>query len=445
MADNYMMMNNNYLPAIQRYPSNNLPHVPGLQNVFSLQHQSGMPISAGQAFTSPAVGLSSITANMQSSNEHMTATTSFSEEQCSIRVPTILNQSLSCVNQTVNRVVSSMSNTPTLSSVTGFTFTTPTQSCLYSPSLTSTTHSQLYNPSMGGRTFAPTGCSGTWQHTVPQRMPWNTNQQGINVFTGINTDTVCSVSLSNNQAVTSCSVSDMYAVASCSGMSTKHKRRHANEIDDMAEYSPGLKIHLTEEKIARHMQGLRIHTHSPPLQDEYSIEAIHDNLVNSQQQSQQESSPSHGPVVQTGDAVPLSSDAVRLQTSLEIWENYQRLEQRLDTSDDEMTEADERKDNQPRLCVNLSSLPKAVETNPVIPKDILEKILNPCREVILWSPPGCAFKSVNNRSSTSVQCFSGEDSSIPMEAIEQTQSVVPGCEMMTDGMEMESFEDSLDL
>jgi len=83
-------------------------------------------------------------------------------------------------------------NSITVSSMTGFTFTTPTQSSLYSPALTATPQTQgfLYSGT-GGRMFAPTGCSATWQHAVPHRMPWQTsipsivsNTQGISVFTG---------------------------------------------------------------------------------------------------------------------------------------------------------------------------------------------------------------------------------------------------------------------
>lgn len=71
-----------------------------------------------------------------------------------------------------------------------FTFTTPTQSHLYSPTSTVTTPNRMQFSRVTPQTFAPTGCSAQWQHSIPQRRPWFSqtrivSQPGICGFTGM--------------------------------------------------------------------------------------------------------------------------------------------------------------------------------------------------------------------------------------------------------------------
>lgn len=70
-----------------------------------------------------------------------------------------------------------------------FTFTTPTQSYVYSPTVTSTTPNRMQYSRVTPQTFAPTGCSAQWQHSVPPQRSWLqqsrvANHQARNVYTG---------------------------------------------------------------------------------------------------------------------------------------------------------------------------------------------------------------------------------------------------------------------
>ncbi|XP_052801763.1 uncharacterized protein LOC128232314 isoform X2 [Mya arenaria] len=288
------------------------------------------------------------------------------------------------------------------------------------------------------------GCSATWQHVVPQRMPWQTtaplvpNQLGINVFTGSSTSTMCSMALPSTPTASCTALTYNLGdpVPSCSGFVNRPKRRHPVEDNEL---SPSSKIHLTEEKITNHLQGLRIHATSPPLGHTGASHALGNtpDIITAANQENQQNSSCYQQYQQQQQQQDFSQGGY-LTTQ---WQNYQDLENRLSLMDEDLLDAEETPmssgSTQPRLHVNIDSLPRAIETRPVVPKAILDKIMNPCRDLVLWSAPGNKLQEKTDEKGDS------EENTVDSAAC-KAESGLPGqagievSDMADDSMEVEA-------
>ncbi|XP_053375603.1 uncharacterized protein LOC123533522 isoform X1 [Mercenaria mercenaria] len=272
-----------------------------------------------------------------------------------------------------------------------FTFTTPTQSYLHSPALTATTQNRLLRP----QTFAP-GCNAQWKHAVPRRTRWLHHgsvscPQGLSVFT---------VSQQENA---SAGTNTFYSpqmnepVASCSELTRRAKRRHT--IDTIEEGCPSNKIHLTEDKIASHMKDLRIHNFSPPpggsipTGNQYVDTGQRGNGVMSdsgQGRIDMMSDTGQGGVDTMSDThYPRQSQqngchSEFLRHSQRQWHDFKLLEEKLQMIDEDSTSENEDSTNSQPVLHIVDGIKVGLKT--VLPQDILDKIRNPCQEVVLWSP-----------------------------------------------------------
>lgn len=240
-----------------------------------------------------------------------------------------------------------------------FTFTSPTQSQVklsYSPSLISTTQSY-------SRNFAPTGCSAQWQHSLPIRIHWAnagfTNQAGKAVFTGASSGQDCIVQTSAATPVWSSQAAVPWnkpftqkePVASCSQVPRRPKRHSSQNWEYMC---PSSKVHLTEDMIAKHMKELQIHC--------VPKQAVHTDTVLSEE---------------------LSSRALENERA---WQNFKELEEKLDLSDDELSENQTLTRSEPKLHILDDINLKRLESG--IPEKLLAEMQKPKLEVVLWMPPG---------------------------------------------------------
>lgn len=287
-------------------------------------------------------------------------------------------------------------------SVNSFTFTTPTQSYLHSPALTATTQNRFQYSRVTPQTFAP-GCSAQFKHTSPCRVPRARQRtvscpQTITMFTGSQSSAVCSVSVANHYTPGTVTYNTTYMsqpVASGSHIASRPKRRHTTDAAPADECSPpGSKIHLTEEKIARHMKELRLHNISPPPDPSMYEENAFNSDVASQGRALQ------GPcqemeVLPENTAELLSMDSTSdpgsqspefLKHSQRQWHDFKLLEEKLDLSDEEGEE--DKESTSQNLKLHFISNIKDIKSEPVIPEAILKRICNPCTQVVLWKPPG---------------------------------------------------------
>ncbi|WAR02618.1 hypothetical protein MAR_009176 [Mya arenaria] len=317
------------------------------------------------------------------------------------------------------------------SNLTSFTFTSPMQSCIYAPALTTWPKTRFPQSVLTGRMFAPTGCSATWQHVVPQRMPWQTtaplvpNQLGINVFTDF--------------------------------IFFYMKQQYLNHVFHGITQHPHSKLHCpdlqfrrscaflqwickqTKEETSSGRQGLRIHATSPPLGHTGASHALGNtpDIITAANQENQQNSSCYQQYQQQQQQQDFSQGGY-LTTQ---WQNYQDLENRLSLMDEDLLDAEETPmssgSTQPRLHVNIDSLPRAIETRPVVPKAILDKIMNPCRDLVLWSAPGNKLQEKTDEKGDS------EENTVDSAAC-KAESGLPGqagievSDMADDSMEVEA-------
>lgn len=192
-AQDLMMTNNNYLPAVTRLNgsvtlpcASDVPQVPpgshqlmampnldvnaeGISMNINDYNTAGTEIGAdSRALT--AVGMASMQPNL------------YEHEQGNL-YPSV---NMSSINSdwTSSYYTGSQS-----SSVNSFTFTTPTQSYLHSPALTATAQNRFQSSRVRPQTFAP-GCVAQLQHSAPMRVPLIhqaslSSTQGLSIFTGM--------------------------------------------------------------------------------------------------------------------------------------------------------------------------------------------------------------------------------------------------------------------
>ncbi|XP_062584823.1 uncharacterized protein LOC134246477 [Saccostrea cucullata] len=238
-----------------------------------------------------------------------------------------------------------------------FTFAVPTSANQLTAGFTQTSQpGGLYsNTYMNPQRVVP-GMGASWQHTVPNYMPWtdqvygmvNSGMSRVPTFTGNST------------------VSQSYNIVpspSCSGP-TRRNKRHATE--DIEAGSPENKIFLTEEKMADRMQSLNIQCTGTR------------NL-----------SP---PPVQPLPDVVLSSDMdAQYCTEAEGLQRLKELEKRLEDDVSESRDREKTRKDKPKFKLKLN-LPEKVTAgifnpSPILPKRILEDINNSNLQVVLWKPP----------------------------------------------------------
>ncbi|XP_061188532.1 uncharacterized protein LOC133196691 [Saccostrea echinata] len=237
-----------------------------------------------------------------------------------------------------------------------FTFAVPTSANQLTAGFTQTSQpAGLYsNTYMNPQQVVP-GMGATWQHTVPNYMPWtdqvygmvNSGMSRVSTFTGNST-----VSQSYNTVPS--------PRPSCSGPARRNKR-HATE--DIEAGSPENKIFLTEEKMADRMQSLNIGTRnlSPP-----PIQPLPDVVLSSNMDAQ------------------YCKEAEGLQ-------RLKELEKRLEDDVSESRDRENKRKEKPKLRLKLN-LPEKVTASifnpsPILPKKILEDINNSNLQVVLWKPP----------------------------------------------------------
>ncbi|XP_053375604.1 uncharacterized protein LOC123533522 isoform X2 [Mercenaria mercenaria] len=186
-------------------------------------------------------------------------------------------------------------------------------------------------------------------------------------------------------------------VASCSELTRRAKRRHT--IDTIEEGCPSNKIHLTEDKIASHMKDLRIHNFSPPpggsipTGNQYVDTGQRGNGVMSdsgQGRIDMMSDTGQGGVDTMSDThYPRQSQqngchSEFLRHSQRQWHDFKLLEEKLQMIDEDSTSENEDSTNSQPVLHIVDGIKVGLKT--VLPQDILDKIRNPCQEVVLWSP-----------------------------------------------------------
>lgn len=407
----FMMMNNNYLPGVSRlnnteqlaYSSNMttafptslnmtnvdrslIPNIADGQNCAVNTNRISVNPAGGIHFNNIGTGLTPVL-GADSSQVEMAGMGDMETKPldlCENQGPVIAQNSNISQNSGWSNIYNPKRSLEQICT-SNFTFTTPTQSYLHSPALTVTTSNRFQYTRTRPQTFAP-GCNTPWQHSSPKRLPpvrqrSFSSPQPISVFTGSQADS--SVLLPDNAlGATNAYFPSQWnePVASCSELGRRLKRRHTVDMAD--EFSPRNKIHLTEEKISNHMKELSLHNLSrPPETSVPAGEPIED-------------SPEE--IIQLSDTCyPQQSQSngcgtEMLKHSERQWHDFKLLEEKLEMIDEDLSSESEK----PSLSEPVVRITEGIQIkpHPVLPQDILDKIRNPCQEVILWSPPNAAMK-----------------------------------------------------
>ncbi|XP_048742691.1 uncharacterized protein LOC125656140 [Ostrea edulis] len=234
-----------------------------------------------------------------------------------------------------------------------FTFAVPTSANQLTAGFTQTnlyTNTMTY---MNPRQVVP-GMGVSWQHTVPNYMPW-TDQEYGKVSSSVSFTGKSMVSQSYHMVTSS--------RPSCSG-SLRRNKRHASE--DIEECSPENKIFLTEEKMAAKMKNLNISSTNSSSVSPFQL--LPDIVLSSNMDT------------------PYCKEAGDLQRLREL---EKRLEEDVSESIDREKGGKDKGKPKLRLKINLPDQVAAsiFDPEPLLPKRILQDLNKPCMEVVLWKPP----------------------------------------------------------
>ncbi|KAL4223233.1 hypothetical protein ACF0H5_016705 [Mactra antiquata] len=425
--EDFLMTNNNYLPGISRMNCN----FNSVQNNVIPQTQ----LSCNEGCSNSMEQGSSVNVNTLNEQCDVIDKTSDSDSLMTCDPSSIVTTTNVTINPQTWPTSKYDSAAQIPSTTVSFTFTTPTQCYLYSPSLTATSQNRFHYTRATPQNFAP-GCNAQWKHTVPRQIPWRcqnvvSTNQGFSVFTGSQSSNVNSMISSENVLGTntfySLPVND--PVASCSEVKRRQKRRHT--VDSMDENNSQTKIHLTEERIAKHLKELNINQFSPPPSDSERNEMklsdpMCSNFINNVNSATNTAtgcgitgqrklkcsnsglirSESFKPTLKCGCDITQSicvhskhfdiqskcqtqsDNAEFLRHSQRQWHDFKLLEEKLEMIDED-SDLEEKTSTLPKLKITEGI---NITPTPSIPHDIMEKIRNPCREVILWSPPEPGIK-----------------------------------------------------
>ncbi|CAC5416885.1 unnamed protein product [Mytilus coruscus] len=215
-----------------------------------------------------------------------------------------------------------------------FTFAVPTRASSYTLGHVGHTHQPrgLYSIPISQQGMVP-GFGASWQHSVPNQMPWTENWTapttnfGITTFTAIPTMSVPSFSIYRKDA-------------------------------------PISKCRVTAEKMVARMEGLSLINNGSPSgceKTEYQFQPALDYDLND-----------------------MATSSTTCSTMSGGWERFREIENRLNSESDDEDLPDE---DGVKVHITESIAKNILESQPLIPQKILDNFHKPCMEVVLWKSP----------------------------------------------------------
>lgn len=199
--------------------------------------------------------------------------------------------------------------------------------------------------------------TSSWQHQVPETMPWGSriSQERLTEFKGITTLPV------NTQM----------------GSPRRATKRRGPRVNDLSSGCPPRKEYISEEKMVAHMSRLSLVSQPSPDPAQPAMEAYCLRLSD------------------TATSMPHSSQAVYFHSQRSFNELDSRLNV-IEEEDENDANNNDTSDTGPRLHISsqIESHIKAMKETSILPRKIIQEIVAPCMQVVLWKPQDNIIKDI---------------------------------------------------